>query len=165
MADRKQTTVPFLAALFRTRSNEFFIAELQRRGIEDLVPAHGDLFAHLFGGKSLTVTELAERTGRTKSTVSVLAGKLEKAGYLLREPDPADARLLRLRLTPKGEALDAVFSEISEELHRRMLAALGSADLAQLERLLEKSTRIFTQESEASESDEDSQLSQGGNHV
>ena len=165
MADRKQTTVPFLAALFRTRSNEFFIAELQARGIEDLVPAHGDLFTHLFGGKSLMVTELAERTGRTKSTVSVLAGKLEKAGYLLREPDPADARLLRLQLTPKGEALDAVFSEISEELHRRMLAALGSDDLAQLERLLEKSTRIFTQESEASESDEDSQLSQGGNHV
>ena len=77
MANRKQTTVPFLAGLFRTRSNEFFIAELQRRGIEDLVPAHGDLFTHLFGGGSLTVTELAERTGRTKSTVSVLAGKRE----------------------------------------------------------------------------------------
>ena len=56
MANRKQTTVPFLAGLFRTRSNEFFIAELQRRGIEDLVPAHGDLFTHLFGGGSLTVT-------------------------------------------------------------------------------------------------------------
>lgn len=164
MADRKQTTVPFLAALFRTRSNEFFIAELQRRGIEDLVPAHGDLFTHLFGGKSLTVTELAERTGRTKSTVSVLAGKLEKAGYLLREPDPADARLLRLRLTPKGEALDAVFSEISEELHRRMLAALGSADLAQLERLLEKSTRIFTTEFDAVRRDEDSSPIQGKHH-
>lgn len=165
MADRKQTTVPFLAALFRTRSNEFFIAELQRRGIEDLVPAHGDLFTHLFGGRSLSVTELAERTGRTKSTVSVLAGKLEKGGYLLREPDPADARLLRLRLTPKGEALDAVFSEISEELHRRMLAALGSDDLAQLERLLEKSTRIFTPEFDAVRRDEDSSTIQGKNHV
>lgn len=165
MANRTQTTVPFLAGLFRTRSNEFFIAELQRRGIEDLVPAHGDLFTHLFGGGSLTVTELAERTGRTKSTVSVLAGKLEKAGYLLREPDPEDARLLRLRLTPKGEALDAVFGEISEELHRRMLAALGPDDLAQLERLLEKSTRIFTPESEASASDKDSQIFQGETHV
>ncbi len=165
MANRNLTTVPFLAGLFRTRSNEFFIAELQHRGIEDLVPAHGDLFTHLFGGGSLTVTELAERTGRTKSTVSVLAGKLEKAGYLLREPDPEDARLLRLRLTPKGEALDAVFGEISEELHRRMLAALGPDDLAQLERLLEKSTRIFTPESEASASDKDSQIFQGETHV
>lgn len=111
------------------------------------------------------MTELAERTGRTKSTVSVLAGKLEKAGYLLREPDPEDARLLRLRLTPKGEALDAVFGEISEELHRRMLAALGPDDLAQLERLLEKSTRIFTPESEASASDKDSQIFQGETNV
>lgn len=164
MSGRKQTTVPFLAALFRARTNEFFIAELQSRGIEDLVPAHGDLFTHLFGGGSLTVTELAERTGRTKSTVSVLAGKLEKAGYLLREPDPEDARLLRLRLTPKGEALDAVFGEISEELHRRMLAALGPDDLAQLEKLLEKSNRIFTTEFDAVRRDEDSSPIQGKHH-
>lgn len=165
MANRKQTTVPFLAGLFRTRSNEFFIAELQRRGIEDLVPAHGDLFTHLFGGGSLTVTELAERTGRTKSTVSVLAGKLEKAGYLLREPDPRDARVLRLRLTEKGEALDKVFAEISEELHRRMLAALGPDELAELERLLEKSNRIFIPEFEAVLRDTDSSTIQGKNHV
>lgn len=164
MADRKQTTVPFLAALFRTRSNEFFIAELQRRGIEDLVPAHGDLFTHLFGGKSLTVTELAERTGRTKSTVSVLAGKLEKAGYLLRESDPGDARLLRLRLTEKGESLDRVFAEISEELHRRMLDCLGPDDLAELEKLLEKSNRIFTTEFDAVRRDEDSSPIQGKHH-
>ena len=165
MPNRKQTTVPFLAGLFRTRSNEFFIAELQRRGIEDLVPAHGDLFTHLFGGGSLTVTELAERTGRTKSTVSVLAGKLEKAGYLLREPDPRDARVLRLRLTEKGEALDKVFAEISEELHRRMLAALGPDNLTLLERLLEKSTLIFTSEFEAVRRNEDSSTIQGKNHV
>lgn len=149
MTDRKLTTVPFLAALFRTGSNDFFLSELQRRGITDLVPAHGDLFTLLFGGRSLTVTEVARCTGRTKSTVSTLAGKLEKAGYLSRIPDPEDARLLRLRLTEKGEALDAVFTEISDELHRRLLAALGPDDLAELERLLEKSNRIFTPEFEA----------------
>lgn len=88
MANRKQTTVPFLAGLFRTRSNEFFIAELQRRGIEDLVPAHGDLFTHLFGGGSLTVTELAERTGRTKSTVSVLAGSSRRRATSFANPIP-----------------------------------------------------------------------------
>lgn len=164
MPDHKQTTVPFLAGLFRTRSNEFFVAQLQSRGIEDLVPAHGDLFTHLFGGRSLTVTELAERTGRTKSTVSTLAGKLEKAGYLLRESDPGDARLLRLRLTEKGESLDRVFAEISEELHRRMLDCLGLDDLAELEKLLEKSNRIFTTEFDAVRRDEDSSPIQGKHH-
>ena len=111
------------------------------------------------------MTELAERTGRTKSTVSVLAGKLEKAGYLLREPDPRDARVLRLRLTEKGEALDKVFAEISEELHRRMLATLGPDNLTLLERLLEKSTLIFTSEFEAVRRNEDSSTIQGKNHV
>lgn len=164
MPDHKQTTVPFLAGLFRTRSNEFFVAQLHSRGIEDLVPAHGDLFTHLFGGRSLTVTELAERTGRTKSTVSTLAGKLEKAGYLLRESDPGDARLLRLRLTEKGESLDRVFAEISEELRRRMLDCLGPDDLAELEKLLEKSNRIFTTEFDAVRRDEDSSPIQGKHH-
>ena len=133
-----QTMVPFLAGLLLAGTSAFVAEEMRKRGIEDLIPSHGNLLVHLFGGEALTVTELAQRTGRTKSTISVLAGKLEKAGYLRREPDPADARLLRLRLTEKGEAL-----EITAEMHRKISEGLGEQELAVLEALLAKSAQIF----------------------
>ena len=125
-----QTMVPFLAGLLLAGTSAFVAEEMRKRGIEDLIPSHGNLLVHLFGGEALTVTELAQRTGRTKSTISVLAGKLEKAGYLRREPDPADARLLRLRLTKKGEALEDAFAEITAEMHRKISEGLGEQELA-----------------------------------
>ena len=131
-----QTMVPFLAGLLLAGTSAFVAEEMRKRGIEDLL-------VHLFGGEALTVTELAQRTGRTKSTISVLAGKLEKAGYLRREPDPADARLLRLRLTEKGEALEDAFAEITAEMHRKISEGLGEQELAVLEALLAKSAQIF----------------------
>ena len=97
----------------------------------------------------MTITELAQQTGRTKSTVSVLAGKLEKAGYLRREADPEDARLLRLRLTQKGEALEEAFAEITDEMHRKIAEELGEKELAVLEALLAKSVQIFNPQPES----------------
>lgn len=138
-----QTMVPFLAGLLLAGTSAFVAEEMRKRGIEDLIPSHGNLLVHLFGGEALTVTELAQRTGRTKSTISVLAGKLEKTGYLRREPDPADARLLRLRLTKKGEALEDAFAEITAEMHRKISEGLGEQELAVLEALLAKSAQIF----------------------
>ena len=133
-----QTMVPFLAGLLLAGTSAFVAEEMRKRGIEDLIPSHGNLLVHLFGGEALTVTELAQRTGRTKSTISVLAGKLEKAGYLRRE-----ARLLRLRLTEKGEALEDAFAEITAEMHRKISEGLGEQELAVLEALLAKSAQIF----------------------
>ena len=46
-----------------------------------------------------------------------------------------------------------------------MLAALGPDDLTLLERLLEKSARIFTLEFEVVRRDEDSSTVQGKKHV
>lgn len=149
MNEDKHTMVPFLAGLLIAGTSAFVVNEMRKRGIEDLIPSHGNLLVHLFGGNVLTITELAQRTGRTKSTVSVLAGKLETAGYLRREADPEDARLLRLRLTEKGEALEDAFAEITAEMHQKIADELGERELAVLEALLAKSARIFNPQPES----------------
>lgn len=148
MAETKQTMVPFFAGLLLAGTSAFVANEMRKRGIGDLIPSHGNLLVHLFGGNALTVTELAQRTGRTKSTVSVLAGKLEKAGYLYREADKTDGRLLRLRLTQKGEALEEAFAEITAEMHGKIAEGLGEQELAVLEALLAKSVQIFNPQTE-----------------
>ena len=59
-----QTMVPFLAGLLLAGTSAFVAEEMRKRGIEDLIPSHGNLLVHLFGGEALTVTELAQRTGQ-----------------------------------------------------------------------------------------------------
>ena len=53
----------------------------------------------------LTVNELAARLYLDKSTASRVADGLEQKGYLVRERDAADGRIVRLHATERGRAL------------------------------------------------------------
>lgn len=53
----------------------------------------------------LTVNELAATLYLDKSTASRVAGGLEEKGYLRRERDAHDGRVIRLVATPEGRAL------------------------------------------------------------
>lgn len=57
------------------------------------------------GEQTLSPAELAERTGVTRATVTGLVDTLERDGLVTRTPDPADRRMMSVRLTPKGERL------------------------------------------------------------
>lgn len=72
----------------------------------------------------LSQQQLAEALGLEKSTVSRLSAGLERRGWLVRERDPDNRRLYRLRLTADGQR---VAHEIGADLrvrHDRILAAL-----------------------------------------
>ncbi|BCB74004.1 hypothetical protein GCM10022251_11890 [Phytohabitans flavus] len=55
----------------------------------------------------LSQRDLAERLRLEKSSVSRLASEMERKGWLVRERDPTNRRLYRLRLTDRGRALHA----------------------------------------------------------
>ena len=59
---------------------------------------------------------VCDRVNRDKSTLTVLARKLEALGYIRREADANDSRVTILRLTRKGVAFQALFERISDEL-------------------------------------------------
>ena len=54
---------------------------------------------------ALSQRDLAERLRLEKSTVSRMAAEMERQGLLVRERDPGNRRLYRLRLTDEGRAL------------------------------------------------------------
>ena len=147
-----RTIVPFLAGLLLAGTSRYLAEELAKRGVDaQLIPAHGNILVPLFGGGPMTLTELAQRAGRSKSTVSVMADKLEKAGYLVREPDPYDARSVLVRLTERGEELENTFIEISVGMHEKLVGELGEKSLNDLELLLTQAVQAF----ETQDDDED----------
>src|SRR5688572_5949767 len=76
-----------------------------------------------------TPAELADAAGVTRATMTGLIDTLERDGYVVREPDPSDRRMLSVRLTAKGEQF------LQEFLpgHFRIIAAVMST-LSETER-------------------------------
>jgi DNA-binding MarR family transcriptional regulator len=62
------------------------------------------LFA-LWEQEGLTHTELAERLQNTPSTISKMLRRMERAGFVVRQPDAEDQRVSRVYLTEAGRAI------------------------------------------------------------
>jgi DNA-binding MarR family transcriptional regulator len=86
----------------------------------------------------LTMGELARRLGVTEKTVTGVVDRLEREGYVQRERDAADRRVVHVLLTVKGRE---TFEVMGVQIERKLTAFLGllePADRRDLFRILEK---------------------------
>lgn len=63
---------------------------------------------------------------------------MEEAGLVTRRPDPADARLVRLHLTPRGRSARDPVREARAALEQHATATLTAAERAHLRSALAK---------------------------
>lgn len=93
-----------------------------------VLSAHrASILSHLDGVDPTMVTELAEHLAVTASTMSLTLKRLEAAGYVRRDRDPADRRVINVRLTEAGERVREAQSVLEPELVGRMLMELDPA--------------------------------------
>ena len=106
--------------LSRTKeyADQVIIEALKKMGVDGVVPSHGEIIATLFKQEELTMTDIANKISRDKSTVTTLVKKLIKAGILSTRPNENDKRSSYVYLTTKGRTLEQGFKDISEELYR-----------------------------------------------
>ena len=126
------------ASRLREKGNIYLLAELKKAGLQSLSPSHGDMLAYLFKYKVCTMSDLAKFVRRSKSTLTVLADKLEKSGYIKRWPNPEDSRSTLVGLTGKGLALQPIFEKISQGLNNLVAEKLTNTEAETLEKLLGK---------------------------
>ena len=82
--------------------------------------------------------ELAEKLLRSGGNLTLVVDNLEKAGYVLRERDPADRRFVVVKLTERGMKFIAdLFPKIVLNVTREM-SILSSTELLDLSRLCKK---------------------------
>ncbi|HEY4025828.1 MAG TPA: GAF domain-containing protein [Candidatus Dormibacteraeota bacterium] len=79
-------------------------------------------------GEELSQSALAMRLRLEKSTISRLAAQMESRGWLERNRDTADLRLVRLRLTPRGQTLARDLAAYRASKLQGMLQAVPPAD-------------------------------------
>lgn len=81
----------------------------------------------------LAMGELARRVGVTEKTVTGLVDRLERDGFVQRERDAGDRRVVHARLTSKGTQISA---RMNQEILRKLGTLLGLLDAPDRKALL-----------------------------
>ncbi len=116
-----------------TQLQELFSEFLQALGLQrpDPVPVGfaislSEMFALFVLAEEAPLSQqaLADRLHLEKSTVSRLIKDLEQRGWVTRERDQEDTRVLQLHLSEAGQAAAAELAHHLTERHKRLLEAL-----------------------------------------
>ncbi len=78
----------------------------------------------------ITQNGLVQRLRLEKSTVSRIAGLLERRGWIARERDPVDTRYVRLRVTASGRKSNATIAAARAAKFAKVFEALPKAQRA-----------------------------------
>jgi DNA-binding MarR family transcriptional regulator len=89
-----------------------------------------------------TPTRLAAATGLSSGGVTVALDRLEKGGFIRREPNPADRRSLLIHINPTNLLkLKGIYENVEAQT-RRCLSTLPKGDLAAVIRFFEALTAV-----------------------
>lgn len=128
-------------------------AKLLRQAADEAMSQHGVrvgqhiVLSVLWDQDGLTPGEIARRLGVATPTIVNTATRMEEAGLLAREPDPADARLVHLYLTQHGLSVREPVREARAALQQHATATLTAAERDHLRSALVKIIAQFQNQS------------------
>jgi DNA-binding MarR family transcriptional regulator len=86
------------------------------------------VIAHLAGNKNVSIREIFVRVAMDKSKVSRAAARLELVGFVEKNVNSADRRLIELQLTAKGRRLFAAIEPLALAYEREALSAFSARE-------------------------------------
>lgn len=133
----------FLIGRIKEHYTDFLENELKKKGLKTLVTSHADIIAVLGMHGELSLSEVAERINRDRSTVTALVSKLENLKYVQHRTNETDRRSSLLSLTEKGRGLIPDFMSISDALFEKATWGITEDEWSQFKKVLEKLYKNF----------------------
>lgn len=127
-----------LISKIREKANRFIVSEMAQNGIGDIAISHGDIIYALYNNSKMTMAEIAKKIGKDKSTVTALVDKLVRLGYVIKERDTEDTRVVYVSLTNKGIEIKPIFEKISKDVLETLYSDISENDKEDLIRILNK---------------------------
>lgn len=113
--------------------------EMKRYGIIDIAPSHGNILTVLNENNGLLpMKEIAEKIGKDKSTVTALAKKLERAGYVDKIQFEDDRRMTFVVLNRKGQEVECIYRKVTEDTSVQAYCDFNNHEKRELIRLIKK---------------------------
>lgn len=132
-----------LISKIREKVNRFITQEMAKQGIDGIATSHGDIIYALLQKPRLTMADISRTIHKDKSTVTALVDKLVRLGYVTKERDKEDTRVVYVALTGKGRELETVFEAISAELLNQFYLNVTEQEQEVLLRILVKINNNF----------------------
>jgi MarR family transcriptional regulator, organic hydroperoxide resistance regulator len=107
-----------------------------------------DILAAIFRFPGLTQQALADKLVVGRSNMSMLLPRLIADGVVERRGDPGDARVKRLHLTGRGEALTRQAMQVQVGVIEGMMEALSAAECETLGDMMRRVGRYMTRDGE-----------------
>jgi len=118
-----ETFLPYQLAVLSNRMSDGFSRRYRDKfGIT--VP-EWRLVAHLSQAKKVSIREIYKRIEMDKSKASRAAARLVEAGYVMKNVNPGDRRLVELSLTEKGHRMVAEIGPMGIDFQTEVLACLN----------------------------------------
>jgi DNA-binding MarR family transcriptional regulator len=105
---------------------------------ENLTIPQLEIIGCLAPSKGLSLNELANRLLVTGGNVTGLIDRLERDGYVLRERNEKDRRIINAKLTPKGKEIWQMIMPHYQACIARLLVGLTVEEKKELSRFLKK---------------------------
>ncbi|MHB8771581.1 MAG: MarR family winged helix-turn-helix transcriptional regulator [Syntrophales bacterium] len=107
-------------------------------GIGFVRPAYLGSLMSLWREDGLRVVDLGRRAGLEPSTMTGLLDRMERDGLLVRRPDPADRRVLKIFLTETGARIRPTVIGIVDGTLMRVLSGVDVDEIDTLKGILRK---------------------------
>ena len=103
----------------------------------DLTPSQYFILFLIKTGGATSSAELARAMGMLPQSMTELIAPLEKDGAIVRRPDPANNRILRIELTAAGERLFTKATQVAIRMERELLERFDERELTRMNQMLE----------------------------
>lgn len=123
---------------------QFIEQKLEENGIDDLITSQGNILSALYESDKLTMSQIAKKIGKDKSTVTPLIEKLLKLGYIDKMRNEDDKRITYIILKDKGKQLTPKFDSISAQVYETAYKDFTPEEKETFLRLLKKLNMNFT---------------------
>jgi DNA-binding MarR family transcriptional regulator len=117
-------------------------SEFLKEGVKVTLPQATVLFL-LQEKDGRMLSEIGQVIGVDNSAVTGLADRMEKAGYVTREPNPGDRRVWHLHLTPKGRGEAQKASGVVGRVNSEVKAGFSEQDIDVFKRVLKGFSEKF----------------------
>ncbi len=135
---KEQREGGFLIAKIHQLSNRIFTKKLKEYGLDELNSAQGRIMFVLWREDNISIHELSKKTQLSKSTLTSMLDRLEKAGFIKRVHSSKDRREIIIKLTEKNISLQDKYVDVSKEMTKLFYNKLSEVEIDEFENYLKR---------------------------
>ena len=136
----------FMISKIKRIGDRIFQKKLENANISAFNGAQGKLLYILWQRDGISAAELAGQAGLAVTTLTSMLDRMERAGLILREPDPNDRRKTKIVLTDRVKGLKDRYESLSDDMTDIYLRGFSPDEVKRFEEYLGRCLKNLEEE-------------------